>query len=73
MMRWLKTTDFESMYFPNNRQVQYPNQQHQDETFDFITSCRNLESLEIKATQFLNLDMLGDKSANLKVLSLARF
>lgn len=61
-------------YFPSNWQVKYPNQQHQDKMFDLVNSCRNLESLEIKATQFLDLDMLADKwSLNLRVLSLARF
>lgn len=64
----------ESGFYPSNWQLKYPNQQHQDEMFQFVASCRNLESLEIKATQFLDLDMLASRwCQNLKVLSLARF
>lgn len=65
---------FESGYYPSNWQIKYPNQQHQDKMFDFVRSCRNLESLQIEATQFLDLDMLASNwSPNLKVLSLTRF
>lgn len=62
-----------SGFYPSNWQIKHPNQRHQDKLFEFISSCRNLEVLEINATHFLDLDMLASMwSSNLKALSLER-
>ncbi|KAL0932248.1 uncharacterized protein CTRU02_213201 [Colletotrichum truncatum] len=47
-----------SGYGPSNLQVAYPNREHQDSLWKFVSSCRNLESLAIEASHYLHLDRL---------------
>lgn len=69
-----ETSFEESGYLPSNWHAKHPNRKHQDEMFAFINSCRNLESLCLEATQYLDLDNANLKLATgLKVLSLSRF
>lgn len=52
------TSVLESSYAPSNVQVAYPNREHQAELWRFVASCRNLESLAIEATHYLQLEQL---------------
>ncbi|KAH7134033.1 hypothetical protein EDB81DRAFT_588987, partial [Dactylonectria macrodidyma] len=60
----------------SNLQFEYPNIDHQLGLWEFVSSCRNLESLGIEATHYLDLTMLrfGEAPAllNLRVLTLSR-
>ncbi|CAH0033984.1 unnamed protein product [Clonostachys rhizophaga] len=60
----------------SNMQREFSNQQHQDELWEFVGSCPNLQSLHIVGTNFLDLDRLHWKkspdSRGLRVLSLER-
>lgn len=63
-----------SMYLPSTRQHKFPNRKHQGELFAFVSSCRNLESLGLAATHYLEIEKLDWKPLRgLKVLSLNRF
>lgn len=68
------TTYLASMYLPSQRQHKSPNRKYQDELFAFVASCRNLESLGMAATHYLEIEKLDWKPLRgLKVLSLNRF
>ncbi|KAJ0165324.1 hypothetical protein CTA2_11629 [Colletotrichum tanaceti] len=53
------TSVLDSGYAPSNIQVAYPNREHQEELWRFVASCRNLESLAIEATHYLQLEQLN--------------
>ncbi|TQN66068.1 hypothetical protein CSHISOI_09361, partial [Colletotrichum shisoi] len=52
------TSVLDSSYAPSNLQVAYPNREYQAELWRFVASCRNLESLAIEATHYLQLEQL---------------
>ncbi|GAP83199.2 hypothetical protein SAMD00023353_0402130 [Rosellinia necatrix] len=60
----------------SNLQAQYPNRDHQDEVWQFIASCNNLESLGLHCTHYLRLDRLfwqpGPNTKGLRSLYLNR-
>ncbi|KAH8646795.1 hypothetical protein BX600DRAFT_518819 [Xylariales sp. PMI_506] len=66
----------ESGYIPSNLQLKYPNREYQNEVWQFIKSCKTLESLGLKSTHYLDLTRLewapGSNSQGLKSLSLER-
>ncbi|OLN81215.1 hypothetical protein CCHL11_07367 [Colletotrichum chlorophyti] len=63
-------------YAPGNVQVAYPNQENQDSLWDLVASCKNLESLAVEASHYLDLNRLNrkpaPKSRGLRNLSLYR-
>lgn len=64
----------ESGYVPSSWHARHPNQTHQGDMFDFVTSCRSLKHLSLEATQYLDLDRLDLTSlGRLEVISLSRF
>jgi hypothetical protein len=67
---------FESGFCPSNVQVAYPNRKHQDEIWNFVGSCSNLESLSLEFTHYLDLGRLrwlkSETSPGLRVLRLSR-
>ncbi|KAI0429730.1 hypothetical protein F5Y09DRAFT_356638 [Xylaria sp. FL1042] len=66
----------DSPYPPSNLQAQYPNRTHQNQVWEFITSCNNLESLGFHCTHYLSLERLnwkpGSNSRGLRDLYLNR-
>ncbi|VUC32484.1 unnamed protein product [Clonostachys rosea] len=60
----------------SNMQREFSNQEHQDELWEFVGSCANLQSLHIAGTNFLDLERLrwrkGPHSRGLRVLALER-
>ncbi|KAH7129055.1 hypothetical protein EDB81DRAFT_846022 [Dactylonectria macrodidyma] len=60
----------------SNLQAEFSNRAHQKHLWDFVASCPNLESLHIKATQYLDMDQLKwpkpSQSRGIRALSLER-
>ncbi|KAI0157510.1 hypothetical protein GGR57DRAFT_501121 [Xylariaceae sp. FL1272] len=68
------TDPSESGYPQSNLQIRHPNREHQNEVWDFVSSCPNLDYLGISATHYLDLERLevASRRKPLRALYLSR-
>jgi hypothetical protein len=68
--------DYDSSFDRSPLQRRYPNRRHQQELWECITLCKNLEALSIQGTHYLGLDQLrwpgASNFTDLRVLHLGR-